>query len=338
MRTGTRANPEDVNELTPGERETENVEQEEVIIAEITETEEEKVVLEAYEGSEEDNRENGYDLSEEEDEDTVGILIKTVTELSRTVNKMAVESKLQRTPGKTGKQKELDILPSHMAFKIYEKGLEGVRCKKIGDTTLFSAKRTWIRMIRDFPVSEKTSRRLLPLAFEGDARNVYEEVANESLDVNTTELWTRLEERLCNKVHQSELQDKLFDMKWNERKETFTTFAQRLRSASLALPTPIDKDILLNRLKAGIPSRLRDQAHIITGSYDEVVTRLGRLSAAQMPREGVREIVENKDGGMAERYATYLCHACGKRGHIARYCTVKREGNGLGGRPNPRQL
>lgn len=322
----------------------------EEVTAEIVHAEQEEEILTTYEEQEveieiEENKEisgdadDGYGVNEsssEEGKDDVEILVKTVTELSRTVRKLAIRDKVEREiPGGSKQREELDILPSHMAFKIYQKGLEGVRCRKVGDNTFFAAKRTWKRMIKDFPVTEATSRRLLPLAFEGDARSVYEEVANEAMDLNTTELWARLEERLCNKVHQSALQDKLFEMRWNERKESFTTFAQRLRSASLSLPTPIGNDILLNRLKAGIPSRLRDQAHIITGSYDEVVTRLGRLSAAQITREGVREIEENHNGGMEERYASYLCHSCGKRGHIARYCKVRQEGNGLGGRPNP---
>lgn len=55
---------------------------------------------------------------------------------------------------------------------------------------------------------------------------------------------------------------------------------------------PIDMYMLLNRLKEGITDRIRDQAHVITGSYDEVVTRLGRLSAAKIPWEGVRELEE----------------------------------------------
>lgn len=90
-------------------------------------------------------------------------------------------------------------------------------------------------------------------------------------------------------------------MKWNERKESFTSFAERLRSASIALPTSIDNDILLNCLKAGITARLCDQAQIITGSYEEVVTRLGRLSAEKIPREGVREIEEKQEGSQEDR-------------------------------------
>lgn len=140
---------------------------------------------------------------------------------------------------------------------------------------------------------------------------------------------------MCNKVHQSELQDRLFEIKWNERKVSFTAFALRLRTASLSLPTPIDNYILLNRLKSGIVDRLRDQSHVITRSYDEVITRLGRLSAAQIPREGVREIEEKQKGGQKERYASYLCQACGKRGHTAFYFKVKRGGNEFWGAASP---
>lgn len=55
------------------------------------------------------------------------------------------------------------------------------------------------------------------MAFEGDVRNIYEEVANESIEFDMAELGARLEERLRNKVHQSTFQDRLFEMKWEER-------------------------------------------------------------------------------------------------------------------------
>lgn len=76
--------------------------------------------------------------SESEDNNTVDILVKTVTELSRAVKKMEVDNRLQKgQEGPSKQQEEMDVIPSHMGFKIYVTGLEGVRCRKFGDSTFF---------------------------------------------------------------------------------------------------------------------------------------------------------------------------------------------------------
>lgn len=73
---------------------------------------------------------------------------------------------------------------------------------------------------------------------------------------------------------------------------------------------------------------MRDQAHLVTGSFDEVVTRLSRVSTAQMSGESVQEIKEMESheqrGTARDKCASYLLHACGNRGHIARMCDVNR--------------
>lgn len=157
----------------------------------------------------------------------------------------------------------------------------------------FAAKRAWERLVRDFPVTEATKKRLLPHAFDRDSRTVFEEVANNNLHASVDDLWGLLEERLCNEVHQAALQDRFFDMKWNKRRKSFVAFAHRLRSAALALPGGVKEDVSLNRLKAGLSPRFRDQANLISGSFDVVANRLSRLStAAQVRGEQVREVAE----------------------------------------------
>eukprot|EP00171_Calliarthron_tuberculosum_P002217 IDg2217t1 len=105
-------------------------------------------------------------------------------------------------------------------------------------------------------------------------------------------------------------------------------YAQKLRSAALALPGGIQEDVLLNRLKAGIPGRLRDQAHLVSGTFDEVVSRLSRVSAAQMSREDIREVNEEVSPGSfnapmtSNSYANYICHYCQVKGHIASYINL----------------
>ena len=144
--------------------------------------------------------------------------------------------------------REYDLYPIATAFKIYKSALEQSRCKKIGDGSFFDGKRTWERLLKDFPIEKKTERRLMPSAFEKDAQRVYEEVAGSSFEASAEELWSLLEVRLCTKAHRSALQDKFFNMKWNERKESVATYAERHRSASIALPTATKTDVLLNRV------------------------------------------------------------------------------------------
>lgn len=132
-----------------------------------------------------------------------------------------------------------------------------------------------------------------------------------------------LQERLCNEVHQSSLRDRFFAMRWNDRRETFDKFAWRLRSASLLLPDKIDDGLLLNRLKTGLPIRLQDHAKLVSGSFDEVVSRVSSLSSAQSSRvEVVREIKEDRTP--TDRFANVQCHYCQNLGHISCDCEKKK--------------
>ena len=46
----------------------------------------------------------------------------------------------------------------------------------------------------------------------------------------------KLELSLCNEVHRAALLDRFFELRKNENCESFYAFAQKLRSAALALP------------------------------------------------------------------------------------------------------
>lgn len=178
--------------------------------------------------------------------------------------------------------------------------------------------------------------------FERDGQRVYEEIASKHADVSASELWKMLEVRLCNETHRSALQDRFFSMKWNERRESVAYYAERLRSASMAWTTPISDDVLLNRFKAGLPQRLQDQAVLVTGNFDTVVSSVSRLSTAQQsaPRELVREVSEahsptgrqtlpaakvpTYSSSMTNRFAHVKCHFCQQLGHIARFCSKNK--------------
>ena len=233
--------------------------------------------------------------------------------------------------------RDYDLYPIATAFKIYKSALEQSRCKKIRDGSFFDAKRTWERLLKDFPIEKKAERRLMPSAFEKDAQRVYEEVAGSNLKASAEELWSLLEVRLCNKAHRSALQDKFFNLKWNERKESVATYAERLHSDSIALPTATTTDVLLNLFKSGLPQKWQDQAVLVTGDFDTVVSSVSRLSTAQQAsaREPVREIGESStsagirvqpttSSAADDRFAHVKCYYCQRLGHIARFCEKRR--------------
>ena len=129
----------------------------------------------------------------------------------------------------------------------------------------------------------------MPSAFERDALRVYEEDAGFYVNASADDLWEILETKLCNIVHRSDLQDKFFGMKWNDRKDSVAHYAERLRSAAMALPTTISMGVLLNRFKAVLPQKLHNQAVLVMGDFDTVVRSVSLLSTAQpsMHRESV---------------------------------------------------
>ena len=210
--------------------------------------------------------------------------------------------------------------------------MQSTRSKRIGNGSFFIAKCSWDRPIKDFPTSKAGMKRLLPLALDSDAGFVYEEIAGVNLFASFEELWKLLGMRLCNEIHQSALRDRFFAMTWNERREPFEKFAWRLRSASQLLSDKVDDGLLPNRLKNGLPNRLQDQAKLISGTFDEVVSRVSSMYSARGNR--LEKVCQLREDGLAKighvlsfssdnRFAHVRCHYCQTLGHISRDCEKK---------------
>ncbi len=75
-----------------------------------------------------------------------------------------------------------------MVFKVYQKGVPDMKFGRERNATFFAAKRSWKHPFRDFPVTQAAKKRLLPHAFDGDARIVFEEFANANLIVSVDDL------------------------------------------------------------------------------------------------------------------------------------------------------
>lgn len=129
-------------------------------------------------------------------------------------------------------------------------------------------------------------------------------------------------------MHQAALRDKFFELKLNENWGTVKDYAQLLPSAALALSNGMPEDVLLHRHMEDLPVRLKDQVHLVTGSFGEVVTSWRRLFHAQIVWESVPEIPEEihstAEVASENRYWNYLCHFCGCHDHIDHGCTQKR--------------
>lgn len=70
--------------------------------------------------------------------------------------------------------------------------------------------------------------------------------------------------------------------RWCDRRESFHKNASRPCSTALSLPDAIEDGVLLNRLKAGLPTRLQDQSRLVTGGFDKFVSRFSCLSTPHM--------------------------------------------------------
>lgn len=123
--------------------------------------------------------------------------------------------------------------------------------------------------------------RLLPYVSEKDAAEVLDDVASSNYNGTAKKLWSRLEARFCIEVKLHALQDRFSGLKLSERQKFVATFGGRFRSAFFALQTPVADEMLLNRLKAGLPVRLHDEVTLATGDFDIVLSVVLRLPSVQ---------------------------------------------------------
>ncbi len=82
-----------------------------------------------------------------------------------------------------------DYLQMDHAHNIYSTEFEQVRVATLCDATFRSARKTWKRLLQDFPVRKHHQRRLVGLAFEGAAKRIFEDAASTNLHATAEELW-----------------------------------------------------------------------------------------------------------------------------------------------------
>lgn len=108
-------------------------------------------------------------------------------------------------------------------------------------------------------------------------------------------------------------------------------FATNVKSAAMILSSGTrDEGVLLNRLENGLPKRIKYQAALTSGSYNELIGTLGSLSIVKSSRERVCSILE---GSLTQAQSntpgqnwqeTEQFHYCKDFEHIEKHCPEKR--------------
>ena len=212
--------------------------------------------------------------------------------------------------------------------KLYSDSLRNTRVSKVPDFKFETAFMTWKRLLRDTPVPEEYRRALMALAFEGVALKIFEEAAMEAAEKGETsdQLWEKLRERICNSSHIISLRSQIMNVKYDERRESISQYATRLRTMSLNLPERMSKDMLTNLFVQGLPNKLKLMALTVQGSYDEVVSRTALIHYQMKLREAIRPIGEEKDKKTSMEKArdewmrNRTCFYCHEKGHVILHC------------------
>jgi Zinc knuckle/Retrotransposon gag protein len=259
---------------------------------------------------------------------------------------------IDRENERSGGERYISISTAH---KIYSREFEGSRVSKIGDPNFPMAKLTWDRLVQDFPVEENLLRRLVGLAFEGPAKKIYEELSALQLSSNSEELWEFLRTRLYNHSQQRNQRAAFYTSYWKERHESVEQFGARLQAMAIAMPEKISDDALVHRFIEGIPSRLRVQALLVHGNFDEVVAKTSLVAKASTiqkssshsdpvfaVQEPEKKFGTSTTGGSGTRnggnqiqvnhsYRDRVCFTCQELGHISRNCPKKNRNLGDSG-------
>jgi hypothetical protein len=166
------------------------------------------------------------------------------------------------------------------------------------------------------------------------------------LSAGLEELWEFLRNRLYIHSQQRNQRAAFYTASWKERHESFEQFGAKLQAMAIATPEKISDDALVHRFIESLPSRLRVQALLVYGNFDEVVGKtafVAKASATQksssqsdpvlFAQEPEKTTPTSTSGGPATRisynhtqgnrpYRDRVCFSCQELGHIDRNCPM----------------
>jgi hypothetical protein len=142
------------------------------------------------------------------------------------------------------------------------------------------------------PFRRETFRRLVGLAFEGPAKKIYEELSALQLSSNSEELWEFLRTRLYNHSQQRNQRAAFYNSYWKDRHESVEQFGAMLQAMAIEMLEKISDDALVHRFIEGIHSRLRVQALLVHGNFDEVVAKTSLVPKIRLLRSPVPRVTQ----------------------------------------------
>jgi Retrotransposon gag protein len=185
------------------------------------------------------------------------------------------------------------------ANRLYKDNLSAVMISKTGDANFASAHACWDRLIVQYPVDPIHQPKLVAHAFRGAAATVFQQIAAANTNASAQTLWYLMQGRLYNTA-QVQSQRARFISATMKKDESVEEFAERLRQLASGLPETTTDDVLLQRLRDGLPSALKVNALAVTGEFYTVVSQVGQIADAMAVMRPRREQV-NAVGGAIER-------------------------------------
>jgi Retrotransposon gag protein len=184
------------------------------------------------------------------------------------------------------------------ANRLYKDKLSAVIVSKTGDANFTSARSCWDRLTVQYPVEPEHQPKLVANAFQGAAATVFKKIAAANTNASAQTMWDLMKGSL---YYTAQVQSKRarFTSATMKKDENVEEFAERLRQLSCGLPETTTDDVLLQRLRDGLPSALKVNALAVTGEFDTVVSHVGQIANA-MAALGPRREQVNAVGGASE--------------------------------------
>jgi Retrotransposon gag protein len=194
----------------------------------------------------------------------------------------------------------------------YKDNLSVFKVSKTGDANFASARAYWDRLIVQYPVNTIHQPKLVAHAFRGAADTVFQQIAAENTNASAQTLWDLKRGRLYNTA-QVQSQRAKFASATMKKDETVEEFAERLPQLACGLPETTTDDVLLQRLRNGLPSALKVNALAVTGEFDTVVSQVGQIADAMAAMRPRREQVNavGRAGEHTKRKRKGMSHTVG---------------------------